>query len=108
MKLPDHFKCAENTISSVILYILDSNDLPLPPDQHFAEHTILTDRNDDVDNINKEMLSKFPGEQRSFLSADSIKENNENGEGELLYPVEYLNSITCLGLPLHHLQLKVG
>ena len=47
-------------------------------------------------------------EERSFLSADSIKENNENGEGELLYPVEYLNSITCSGLPLHHLQLKVG
>ena len=37
-----------------------------------------------------------------------VKGNNENDEGELLYPVEYLNSINCSGLPLHNLQLKVG
>jgi ATP-dependent exoDNAse (exonuclease V) alpha subunit len=61
-----------------------------------------------VDDINEKMLSDFPGETKEFLSADSVKENNDNGEGQLLYPVEYLNSITCSGLPLHKLQLKVG
>ena len=40
-----------------------------------------------------------------FHSADSI-ENNKNGE--LLYPSEYLNLINCSGLPLAHLALKVG
>ena len=40
-----------------------------------------------------------------FHSADSI-DNNENGE--LLYPPEYLNLINCSGLPLAHLTLKVG
>ena len=109
MKLPNHFKCAENTVDSLISTVYSGvNELPHPPDQYFAERTILTSRNDDVDDINEKMLSDFPGEEKSFLSADSVKENNENGEGELMYPVEYLNSINCSGLPLHKLQLKVG
>ena len=60
-----------------------------------------------MDDINEKMLSEFPGEKKEFLSADSVKRNNENDEGELLYPVEYLSSINCSGLPLHNLQLKV-
>jgi hypothetical protein len=109
LKLPNHFKCAENTISSLISTVYSGfNELPLPPDHYFAERTILTSRNDDVDDINEEMLSQFPGEEKQIFSADSIKGNNKNGEGELLYPVEYLNSINCSGLPLHKLQLKVG
>ena len=109
IKLPDHFKCTENTVSSLISTVYSGvNEIPHPPDHYFAERTILTSRNDDVDDINEEMLSKFPGEEKEFMSADSVKSNNENGEGELLYPVEFLNSIKCSGLPLHKLQLKVG
>src|SRR6202789_1450016 len=97
--LPDHFKCTENSVSSLISAVYPGiNKLPLPPDHYFAERTIPTSRNDAVDDINEDMLSKFPGEMKEFLSADSVKENNDNGEGQLLYPVEYLNSITCSGL----------
>ena len=103
IKLPDHFKCTEDTVSSLISAVYPGiNELPHPPDHYFAERTILTSRNDDVDDINKKMLSEYPGEEKSFLSADSVKGNNENGEGELLYPVEYLNSINCSGFPLLH------
>ena len=109
IKLPDHFKCTENTIASLIQTIYPGiSQLPLPSDQYFAEHTILTSRNDDVDDINSEMLKHFPGEEREFLSADSVKNNRENGNDDFLYPVEYLNSINCSGLPLAKLKLKVG
>jgi ATP-dependent exoDNAse (exonuclease V) alpha subunit len=87
------------------------NKLPHPPDEYFAEHTILTSltsRNDDVDDINEEMLRQFPGEEREFLSADSVKNNGENGNDDLLYPVEYLNSVNCSGMPLAKLKFKVG
>ena len=75
IKLPVHFKCSENTIASLVQTICPGiNQLPLPPDQYFAEHTILTSRNDDdVDDINSEILKQFPGEEREFLSADSVK-----------------------------------
>ena len=88
IKLPDHFKCTENTVESLISNIYPGvNDLPHPPDHYFAQRTILTSRNDDVDDINEKMLSEFPGQEKEFLSADSVKENNQNGEGELMYPV---------------------
>jgi PIF1-like helicase len=107
--LPDHFKCTENSITSWVQTIYpEINQLPLPPDQYFAEHTILTSQNDDVDDINEEMLRQFPGEERKFVSADSVKGNGEHGNNDLLYPVEYLNSINCSGLPLEKLKLKVG
>jgi PIF1-like helicase/Helitron helicase-like domain at N-terminus len=107
--LPNHFKCTENTIASLIQTIYPGiNQLPLPPDQYFAERTILTSRNDDVDDINEGILKQFPGEEREFLSADSVKNNGEDGNDDLLYPVEYLNSINCSGLPLAKLKLKVG
>ena len=109
MKLPDHFKCTENTIASLIQMIYPGiNQLPLPPDQYFAQRTILTSRNDDVDDINSEILKQFPGEEREFLTADSLKNNGENGNDDLLYVVEYLNSINCSGLPLAKLKLEVG
>ena len=62
------------------------NQLLLPPDQYFAEHTILTSRNDDVDDIDETMLNQFPGEEREYMSADSVKNNGNDGEGDLMYP----------------------
>ena len=103
--LPDHFRCPENTVASLINTIYPGiNQLPIP-DAYFAERTILMSCNNDVDDINEEMLELFPGEERVFMSADSVK---DNGEEELLYSVEHLNSINCSGLPLSKLKLKVG
>ena len=107
--LPDHFQCPKDTINSLIQTMYPGiNQLPLPPNQYFAEHTILTSRNDDVDDINEEMLKHFPGEEREFMSADSIKNNGNDGQGDLMYFVEYLNSINCCELPLAKLKLKIG
>jgi hypothetical protein len=108
--LPDRFHCTSNTIESLIDTIYPGITFHIPPtDQYFAERTILASRNDDVDSINANILGQFTGEIQTFLSADSIKNNNgEGGQGVLMYPVEYLNSINCSGLPLHKLELKKG
>jgi len=54
------------------------------------------------------MLDAFPGEERIYHSADSIKES-EDGDGDApAYPTEYLNTINASGLPLAKLALKVG
>ena len=44
-----------------------------------------------------------------YFSADSIPTGEGNGDqGDLMYPVEYLNTIQCSGLPLAKLTLKIG
>jgi hypothetical protein len=106
--LPDHFKCPENSVPSLINAIYpDIHDPQRHSDQYFSERTILSSRNDDVDDLNAYILHKFPGQQRVFHSADSVP-NSTPDQGELMYPVEYLNSINCSGLPLAQVALKIG
>jgi hypothetical protein len=106
INLPDHFKCPQNTVASLIDSIYPGiYDAAQHSDQYFSERVILASKNDDVDDLNHHILQKFPGEERVFHSADSIA---NDADGEVLYPAEYLNSINCSGLPLAHLALKVG
>lgn len=62
-----------------------------------------------MDDLNKTVLQDFPGQERLFYSVDEIPNNTPDEEaGQIMYPVEYLNSINCSGLPLSHLTLKIG
>jgi len=106
IELPNHFKCPQNTVTSLIDTIYPGiYDRAQHSDQYFSDWIILASKNDDVDDLNHHILHKFPGQERLFHSADSIADNENS---ELLYPAEYLNSINCSGLPLAHLPLKVG
>jgi ATP-dependent DNA helicase PIF1 len=107
--LPPYFHCPHNTVESLIDSVYPGiSHLPHPPDHYFTERCILSARNDDVDHLNEKILNDFPGEERVYLSADSIKEDTSDPEAVLMYPTEYLNMITASGLPLHKLTLKVG
>ena len=46
------------------------------------------------------------GESITYLSMDSV--NCDNNEEAQIYPMEFLNSLTPLGMPPHCLNLKVG
>jgi len=108
--LPDHFKCRENEIVSLIDEIYDDIEEPNHPASYFGKRTILSSLNADVDSINKQVLQRFPGESHIFYSADSIPTIEQSGgdDAMLNYPVEYLNEINCSGLPLSKLEVKVG
>jgi hypothetical protein len=113
ISLPDHFKCSENTVASLIDTIypgISSPNLHQDPLQYFRERTVLSTLNADVDSLNKSVLDKFPGPVKVFYSADFIPTSEQSGEDDpmLNYPVEYLNEINCSGLPLSKLELKIG
>ena len=107
--LPDHFKCGENSVESLINNIYPGvHLLPHQSDQYYSEQTILCSQNDDVDDINNTILEKFPGNPKVFHSANSIPNNHGDGQDEILmYPVEYLSNINCSSLPLAKLTLKI-
>ncbi|WZY93306.1 hypothetical protein YC2023_065635 [Brassica napus] len=69
---------------------------------------VLSPRNEDVDKINECMLSQIKGEERSYLSSDSIDTFDTSKIGDMVYTQEYLNSIKISGLPNHDLKLKIG
>ena len=107
ISLPPYFHCPQNTVESLIDTIYPGiKSHPLPHDDYFFERSILSARNDDVDDINLKILKDFPGEERAYHSADSIQEQKD---GDVtMYPMEYLNSINVSGMPLSKLKLKVG
>jgi hypothetical protein len=105
--LPDNFGCPQNSVSSLISSIYPGiHLLPHPPDHYFCQRTILSSRNDDVDDLNLQLLTLFPGEVQVYHAHDQITDEVEGAD--VMYPVEYLNSINCSGLPLAQLSLKIG
>ena len=70
------------------------------------DKVILTPKNEHCLAVNERVLATIPGEGRTYLSADSVKcDNQEEGQN---YPVEFLNSLTPSGMPPHRLNLKVN
>ena len=109
INLPQWFHCPQNTVESLIDTIYPGVDaMPHPHDNYFSECSILSAKNDDVDELNKRILDTFPGEERVYHSADSIKETRDEDGNELMYPTESLNSINVSGLPLAKFALKEG
>nr|GEW53226.1 DNA helicase [Tanacetum cinerariifolium] len=61
------------------------------------------------DIIVSKVLDMVPGESTSYMSQDeATPTGNDGAEIEMLYPVEYLNTLKLPGFPPHHLELKVG
>ena len=110
ISLPDYFKCRENSVASLIETIYPGIGTGNQTSGYFAERTILSGLNSEVDSLNKELLRQFPGEIQMFHSADCIPSTEQTGEDDPMinYPPEYLNEINCSGIPLARLELKVG
>lgn len=72
--------------------------------QWISERAILAAKDKDVHDINFDIQSRLPGQIRSYMSADTVVEQDQ----VVHYPTEFLNSLELPGFPPHNLQLKVG
>ena len=76
---------------------------------YFQDRAILAPTHDEVDKVNKHMMSKIDGEERVYYSSDSVSDTDVDFNfDESLYTTEFLNSIRMSGVPHHELVLKVG
>jgi ATP-dependent DNA helicase PIF1 len=79
--------------------------------EYIMHRAILTPLNNDVDEINKEISTRFlrntdgsPITIHKYYSADTVLDNDQVAT----YPTEYLNKLNLSGLPPHCLELFVG
>ncbi|KAM0918645.1 hypothetical protein ACQ4PT_008729 [Festuca glaucescens] len=76
---------------------------------YLAQRSILCPTNTVVDEINDSIFERVPGCARRYLSSDSISKSTDHAfDAELLYPPEFLHSVTINNFPHHELNLKVG
>ena len=74
-------------------------------DKYFVYwHAILTLQNDNVDKINKMIIKRFPGVGKTYLSTDTIGEDDMHH----VYPTDFINSLTPPGMLPNVMTLKVG
>jgi hypothetical protein len=67
---------------------------------YLRERAIVSPKNDTIDEINTHVLSLIPGHERIYLSSDSLVDlSKEHGNLDLLYPVEFLDSLQFKGIP---------
>ncbi|KAK9675817.1 hypothetical protein RND81_11G033400 [Saponaria officinalis] len=77
--------------------------------KYFQERAILAPTNEIVEKVNDYVLTLMPGDEREYLSSNSICKADVNvADYEELYSTEFLNSIRCSGLPNHKITLKIG
>ncbi|GKA28937.1 DNA helicase [Tanacetum coccineum] len=109
--IPDEYRIPddENGMSNLISFIYDDETLQYPSATKLQDKAIVCPRNDTADAINNKILSMLSGTTHTYISYDeAIPHGHDGGEVELLYPREYLNTLSFAGLPPHRLQLKVG
>jgi ATP-dependent DNA helicase PIF1 len=73
------------------------------PDELFVDNCIMTPLNKTVDQLNTIAMQRFPGDTRSYYSADMALDDDVT-----TYPTEFLNTLQPQGMPPHKLELKVG
>ena len=74
---------------------------------YITERAIIIPTNEIVDIINMEILKSINEEEKVYYSFDSTcKTSSECEELDILYPIEFLNSLNFNGFPQHELRLK--
>ncbi len=92
------------TLSSIVEYAARS--------AYIIERVILTPLNEDVDALNKLINDKYaftkhdgsPAHHHEYYSADFVVHGEQHG----IYPTEFLNTLSFLGVPPHELHLQEG
>ncbi|XP_022040344.1 uncharacterized protein LOC110942890 [Helianthus annuus] len=96
-------------IASLIDFVYPSILQNINNHNYFSERAILAPKNDVVHEINDRLLSMFPGEEREYLSSDSLCPTEDvNATQQRIYSPDVLNGLKISGLPNHRLVLKVG
>ena len=76
---------------------------------YLSQRAILAPTNELTDTINDYMIPLVPGTEKECLSSDTIDKSTAQQEAyDLLYPIEFLNSISGNNFPQHKIILKPG
>jgi hypothetical protein len=92
IEIPSNMRVQDNKLSQLIATIYPGIGESIVSPEYLSERAILAARNIDVDALNDEILDLLPGNERVYLSADSV-----SAEDEETYGPEILNALVVPG-----------
>jgi ATP-dependent DNA helicase PIF1 len=106
IRLPNDMCLGTPTLENLIDSVYENLQSHADDAQWLAGRTILATTNKAVDAINAVITALFKPHAAAYdlFSADSVGLD----DNPLMYPIEYLNSLTVSGMPPHAMQLKIG
>nr|XP_023912224.1 uncharacterized protein LOC112023830 [Quercus suber] len=100
---------SENPMQDIIDNTYPGLETKYTNPSYLQERAILAPTNEVVEELNDYIVSSLNGEVHEYLSSDSICKASSNvPDQEILYTVEFLNTLRFPGLPNHKLTLKIG
>ncbi|XP_022019643.1 uncharacterized protein LOC110919688 [Helianthus annuus] len=111
IEIPDDLLILDevNPISSLISFTYSDMQNFMWDSNYFQQRAILAPTNDVVDSINTELLNSIVGQEKIYLSSDSLCDTEQHSDLDMaLFPPDVLNKMHLSGLPNHKLVLKVG
>ncbi|XP_057421492.1 uncharacterized protein LOC130715411 [Lotus japonicus] len=110
-KIPSQYllKPTGDSIKQIVDSTYPNLQKQLKNEDYLRERAILTPLNDTVDDINNYIIHMIEGTTKQYRSSDQIDKATDNiVEQEIMYPVEFLNTLSFNGYPNHCLDLKKG
>ncbi|XP_020097133.1 uncharacterized protein LOC109716214 [Ananas comosus] len=111
IKIPDDMliKDSGDGIKDIVSAVYDDIQQNYNDATYLRDRAIFTPVNETADEINKYVLFLLPDEDKVYMSSDSICKSTTNADdNDVLYPVDFLNSLKFNGVPHHELHLKIG
>lgn len=98
-----------NLIENIVIAIYDNFQIYYANLEYHRQRAIITPYNETVDLINTYALDLILGTTKIYYSTDLILHTSDCiPDHQLIYPIEFLNSLKFPGLPNYALELKVG
>ncbi len=91
---------------NIVTTVFGENINQLTPDE-LASRAVLCPKNEDTLQLNDKILSMLDGNTTTYFSVDLVSDC-ESEEERSQYPLEFLNSLTPMGMAPHSLKLKKG
>ncbi|KAK0401771.1 hypothetical protein QR680_015960 [Steinernema hermaphroditum] len=104
IEIPKEFVANGNLVSEIFGDAIAEGDW-----EEVGKRAILAPKNERCYRINQKVLDLMPGEEVKYKSIDAVHEDESSDTSlynPVMFPTEFLNSVTHSSLPPHELKLK--
>ncbi|XP_072063306.1 uncharacterized protein [Arachis hypogaea] len=103
------FNFESPSLHDLVLFVYPDILLHISSADYFKDKSILAPTLDVVTEVNNHVMSLLLGNERVYLSSDTLLNEDGHLESELYtMSTESLNALNCSGIPQHKLVLKIG